>query len=56
MVLIISFIASFEINKVNDFPAFAALFSLIFLPSLFITFAVAFEAKLFKLLFHINYL
>ena len=42
MILIISFTSSFEINKVNLFPAFRAPFSLIFLANLFI----AFEAKL----------
>ena len=42
MILIISFISSFEINKINRFPAFKAPFSLIFLSELFI----AFEAKL----------
>ena len=36
IIFIISFICSFEINKVNDFPALTALFSLIFLSSLFI--------------------
>ena len=42
MILIISFISSFEINKVNRFSALTTPFSLIFLSSLFI----AFEAKL----------
>ena len=42
MILIISFISSFEINKVNPFPAPTALFPLIFLSNLFI----AFEVKL----------
>ena len=42
MILIISFISSFEINKVNPFPAFTAPFPLIFLSILFI----AFEVKL----------
>ena len=42
MILIISFVSSFEINKVNPFPALTAPFSLIFLSNLFI----AFEAKL----------
>ena len=37
----LSFISSFEINKVNPFPALTAPFSLIFLSDLFI----AFEAK-----------
>ena len=42
MTLIISFISSFEINKVNPFLAMTALFRLIFLSNLFI----AFEVKL----------
>ena len=42
MILIISFISSFEIKKVNPFPAITAPFPLIFLSNLFI----AFEAKL----------
>ena len=42
MILIISFISSFEINKVNPFSAQAALFPLIFFSNLFI----AFEVKL----------
>ena len=42
MVLIISFISSLEINKVNPFPALTAHFPLIFLSNLFI----AFEIKL----------
>ena len=37
----LSFISSFEINKVNPFPALTAPFSLIFLSNLI----VAFEAK-----------
>ena len=41
-ILIISFISSFEINKVNTFPALTALVQIIFLSNLFI----AFEAKL----------
>ena len=42
MVLVISFISSFEINKVNPFPTLTAPFPLIFHSNLFI----AFEAKL----------
>ena len=42
MILTISLISSFEINKVNPFPALTAPFPLIFLSNLFI----AFEAKL----------
>ena len=42
MILIISFISSFEINLVNHFPALTAPFSLIFLSNLFI----AIEVKL----------
>ena len=42
MVLMISFISSFEINKVNHFPALTAPFPLVFFSSSFITF----EAKL----------
>ena len=41
-ILIISLISSFEINKVNPFPALIALFPLISLANLFI----AFEVKL----------
>ena len=40
--ILISFISSFEMNKVNTFPALKAPFPLIFLSNLFI----AFEAKL----------
>ena len=40
MVLIISFISSFKINKVNPFPALTAPFPLIFLSNLFIAFEV----------------
>ena len=43
MILIISFISSFKINKVNPFPALTVHFPLIFLPNLFIVF----EVKLF---------
>ena len=43
MILIISFTSSFEIIKVNPFPAFRAPFPLIFCSNLFIPF----EAKLF---------
>ena len=42
LISIISFISSFEINKVNPLPALAATFPLIFLSNLFI----AFEVKL----------
>ena len=42
VILIISFISSFQINKVNPFPALTPPFPLIFLSNLFI----AFEAKL----------
>ena len=42
MILIISFISSFKINKTNPFPAPAAPFPFIFLSNIFI----AFEAKL----------
>ena len=42
MILITSFISSFEINKVNPFLAWTALFPLIFLSNLFI----ALEVKL----------
>ena len=42
MILIVSFMSLFEINKVNTFPALTAPFSLIFLSNLFIVF----EAKL----------
>ena len=42
MILIISFISPFEINKVNPFPALTAPFPLIFLSNVF----VAFETKL----------
>ena len=40
MILKISFISSFEINKVNFFPALEAPFLLIFLSNLFIVFEV----------------
>ena len=43
MILTMLFISSFEINKVNFFPALTASFPLIFLSKLFI----AFEVKLF---------
>ena len=39
MILVISFISSFEIDKVNPFPALAA-FPPIFLSDLFIAFAI----------------
>ena len=42
MILVILFISSFEINKVNPFPALTALFLLIFVSNLF----TAFKAKL----------
>ena len=42
MVLIISLISSFEINKVNPFPAVTAPFPVIFLSSLFIAFKAKF--------------
>ena len=42
MILTISFISSFEINKVNPFPVLTAPSPIIFLSNLFI----AFEAKL----------
>ena len=42
MILIISFLSSFEINKVYSFPALRAPSTLVFLSNLFI----AFEAKL----------
>ena len=42
MILIISFISSFKINKVNPFPALTAPFPLIFLTNL----SIAFEVKL----------
>ena len=40
MILIISFISSFELNKVNHFPTPTAPFPLIFLSNSFITFEV----------------
>ena len=40
MILIMSFISLFKIDKVNPFPAFTAPFSLIFLSSLLILFEV----------------
>ena len=42
MILIISFIPSFKINKVNLSPSFAALFRLTVLSNLFVTFEVKF--------------
>lgn len=46
-----TFISSFKINKVNNLPSLTVFFcfffvSLIFLPSLSITFVVTFQAKL----------
>ena len=49
MVLIISFILSFEINKVNPFIALAAPFPLIFLSNLFIGFEAKWLTNLGKL-------
>ena len=40
MILIISFLSSFKMNKVNHFPALTAPFGLIFLSNLFIAFEV----------------
>ena len=40
MILIISFRSSFEINKVYPLPALTALFPLIFLSNVFITFEI----------------
>ena len=40
MIFVISFKSSFEINKVNPFPALTATFALIFLPNLFIVFQI----------------
>ena len=40
MILIISFLSSFKINKVNLFPALTAPFPVIFLWNLFIPFEV----------------
>ena len=42
MILIVSFISLFEINKVNPFPSLTGPFPLLFLSNLF----VAFEVKL----------
>ena len=39
-ILVISFRSSFEINRVNPFPALTARFPLIFLSNLFISFEV----------------
>ena len=49
MILIISFISSFEINKVNLFPAQTAAFPRIFLSNLFIVFEVKLLTNLDKL-------
>ena len=49
MILIISFISLFEINKVNPFPAMTAPFPLIFLSYLFIAFEVKLLTDLGKL-------
>ena len=46
MIAIISSISSFEMNKVNPFPALAAPFPFIFLSNLFIADEAAFEAML----------
>ena len=42
MILIISFIPSFKVNKVNLSPSFTALFRLTVLSNLFVTFEVKF--------------
>ena len=44
--IIIPFVYSFKINKVNSFHALTASFSLIFLSDLFIAFEAAFKATL----------
>ena len=46
LILIISFISSFEINEINPFLALTASFPFSSLPSLSNTFQVAVEAKL----------
>ena len=46
MSLIISFLSSFKMNKVNPFPALTAPFPFIFLSNLFIAGKAAFEAIL----------
>ena len=46
MILIILFTSSFEMNKVNPFPALTAPFPLIFLSNLFIAFEVKLLANL----------
>ena len=67
MILMISFISSFEINKVNPLPALTAPFPLIFLSNLFIAFEVKMlthpgklsQAKgiaIFVFVFFLNYL
>ena len=48
-ILIISFISSFKINKVNHFPAFTAPFPLNFLSNLFIAFELKLLTNLGKL-------
>ena len=49
MILVISFISSFERNKVNPFPALTAPFPLIFLLNSFIVFEVKFYTNPGKL-------
>ena len=49
MILVISFISSFEINNINPFPALIAPFPLIFLLNLFIAFEAKLLTKLVKL-------
>ena len=49
MILIISFIPSFEVNKVNPFPPLAAPFLLVYLSNLFIVFEAKFLTNPSKL-------
>ena len=49
MILIISFISSFEINKVDRFPALTAPFPLVFHSNLFIEFEVKLRSNPDKL-------
>ena len=46
MILIISFISSFEMNKANPFPVLTARFPLILLSKVFMAFEAAFETAL----------
>ena len=58
IILVIPFISSFKINRINPFPALTATFPLIFLSNLLITFEVKLlkELQNFLVLFFLQYL